>query len=41
LKEAEECLSAIKIRTRNQKKMVLRYLIPCKMLLGIMFNPKD
>lgn len=39
LKEAEECLSKIALRTRSQKKLVLRYLIPCKMLLGRLFNP--
>jgi hypothetical protein len=40
LKEAEECLSKIRLRTGGQKKLVLRYLIPCKMLLGRMFVPK-
>ena len=41
LKEAEECLSKIKIKTKRQKDLVLRYLIPCRMLLGLVFRPKN
>jgi hypothetical protein len=39
LKEAEDCFSRIVLRTQSQKKLVLRYLIPCKLLLGRLFSP--
>lgn len=29
----------IRLRTQGQKRLVLRYLIPCKLLLGRVFNP--
>lgn len=41
LKEAEECLSKINLLTQSQKRLVLRYLIPCKMLLGKVFKPTN
>lgn len=36
-KEAEEYFEKIKVRTRGQKRLVLKYLIPCKMFLGKSF----
>ena len=36
--EAEEYFSRINIRTRGQKRLVLKYLIPCKIFLGKMFE---
>ena len=41
--EAEQFFSCINIRTKGQKRLVLKYLIPCKIFLGKMFqgNPDD
>ena len=36
--EAENYFSQINIRTQGQKRLVLKYLIPCKMFLGKMFE---
>lgn len=40
MEEAEEYFEKIKIKTRSQKRLILRYLIPCKMFLGKMFLAK-
>ena len=40
MKEAEESLEKIKTETIGQKRLVLKYLIPCKMFLGKMFTKK-
>jgi hypothetical protein len=40
-KEAEEEFSQIRLRTQGQKRLVLRYLIPCKLLLGRVFAPTN
>jgi hypothetical protein len=39
-KEAEEHFEMINIRTASQKRLVLKYLIPCKIFLGKMFEAK-
>lgn len=36
--EAEKYFNCINIRTRGQKRLVLKYLIPCRMFLGKMFE---
>lgn len=41
IKEAEECFERIKIRTKGQKRLLLKYLIPCKIFLGRLFVPKE
>ena len=41
--EAEQFFTCINIRTSGQKRLVLKYLIPCRIFLGKMFegNPDD
>ena len=41
--EAEQFLTKINIRTKGQKRLVLKYLIPCRIFLGKMFegSPDD
>ena len=41
MKEAEENLEKIRVETVVQKRIVLKYLIPCKMFLGKMFLRKS
>lgn len=36
---AEECFERINLKTVSQKRLVLKYLIPCKMFLGKNFVP--
>ena len=36
--EAEECFMKIHIKTRGQKKLVMKYLIPCKIFLGKLYQ---
>jgi len=40
-KEAESCFEMITIKTIPQKRLVLKYLIPCKIFLGKMFDAKN
>ena len=37
--KAEEFFEKINLKTRGQKRLVLKYLIPCKMFLGKNFMP--
>jgi hypothetical protein len=39
LLEAEQCFMKINLRSRGQKKLVLNYLIPCRILLGRLYSP--
>lgn len=39
--EAEKYFEQIKISTKGQKRLVLKYLIPCKMFLGKLFTKHE
>ena len=41
LHEADNCFSGIKLKSASQKKIVMKYLIPCKMLLDFQYIPKN
>ena len=40
-KEAEQQFEMINIKTASKKRLVLKYLIPCKIFLGKMFEAKS
>ena len=37
--QAEQCFLKIKIRSKGQRKLVMRYLIPCRIFLGKLYQP--
>lgn len=40
-REAEQHFEMINVKTVGQKRLVLKYLIPCKIFLGKMYEPKS
>lgn len=39
-REAEQHFEMINVKTIGQKRLVLKYLIPCKIFLGKMYEPR-
>lgn len=40
LAEAEDCFMRINLRSKGQKRLVMKYLIPCRILLGRLYEPQ-
>lgn len=37
--EAEQCFMKISLKTKGQKRLVMKYLVPCRIFLGRLYEP--